>query len=249
VEGLYWYYVPARKEILHLCPGGGGARPGAVLKAHSLVDGTDRVVATIDGLMPSLAVAPDGRRFAYGTTSDQYSATARCDLAIMTLDGVREKVLVPAQTPCPVPSGWSPDGRFLLFNFRRSFTLPGTLEPRVMNVDTGESWPLHADIENQEGWSAGSWAPDGSFVLVTRSSSRSAWPGKASRTTPSRAHGPEVTGRRPLSPAPAGRPPCPGPWTPTRAAGPRLGGARRAGPALPPWTDPLRRGSGTPIAP
>ncbi len=180
VEGLYWYYIPARKEILHLYPGGGGARPGAVLKAHSLVDGTDRVVATIDNLMPWLAVAPDGRRFAYSTTSDELGASPRCDVAIMTLDGVREKVLVPPQQPCAVPGVWSPDGRFLLLNVWRNFTADETLEPRVANVDTGESWPLHADMANQTGWTAGTWAPDGSFIALTRSSSRKerlAWEG------------------------------------------------------------------------
>ncbi len=174
VEGLYWHYVNARKEILHSHPGGGGPKPGLVLKARSLVDGTDRIVATIDYLMPRIAVSPDGRRFAYGVSRDLIGASPQCEVSIMTLDGVREKVLIPMRQPCmaPGPAAWSPDGRFLALG-----TAQGLF---VFNVETGESWPLRADLPSSPAWGQGSWAPDGSFVVLTQSSNRTerlAWEG------------------------------------------------------------------------
>ena len=66
---------------------------------------------------------------------------------------------------------WSPDGKYLVVNTERS--------PAVWNVDTGESWPLHKDV-NQPGWDTGSWAPDGSFIALTQSTTRverAAWDG------------------------------------------------------------------------
>ena len=52
---------PERREILHLYPKAGGAREGAELKAWSLADGKDRVVARIDFLLSVLAPSQDGR--------------------------------------------------------------------------------------------------------------------------------------------------------------------------------------------
>ena len=170
VPGLYWTYVPARQEILHSNPGGGGARKGIVLKARSLADGTDRDVATIDYLIPMTSASHDGRHIAYSTTAEMDIASPRCELALLGIDGTKGKVLVPNQRPCAGAAAWSPDDRFMLLN-----TTEG---PRVLNVETTQFWPLHPDTvydqrnQAQARWDPTSWSPDGSFVLVTRSQSR-----------------------------------------------------------------------------
>jgi len=174
VDGLYWYYAPGQNLILHSHPGGGAARPGLTVRAYSPSSGTDRIVATIDNLAPGLAIAPDGRRFAYTVEHNLPDGTFECEVAIMTLDGVREKVLVrrKRRLACVwIPDSWSPDGRFLL--------LQGS-GPLVANVETGETWPLRPDLPNPNEWSGGSWAPDGSYIVVSRSTTRTerlAWEG------------------------------------------------------------------------
>lgn len=179
VAGLYWKYVPARQEILHSHPGGGGPRAGLVLRAHSLVDDTDRDVATIDNLVPWIAVSPDGGSIAYAVTRSGDTSRAECEVALMTIEGKRGRVLVPMQRPCVIPNAFSPDGRFLLLTAI-------TEGPRVMEVETAQSWPLHpgakTDVQNPTWprWEANSWSPDGSFVVLTfgqRSVERFAWEG------------------------------------------------------------------------
>jgi len=163
VEGLYWTYVPARQEILHHYPGGGGPKPGAVLKAYSLADRRDRTVATIDYLGPWLAVSPDGRTIAY-VVFPSGSTMGSCELALMSVEGVQEKVLRSRQESCMGPVAWSPDGKYLLADAQAG--------PHVMAVATGESWPLLGDSTDRADWRAGSWASGGSFVLLTRSANR-----------------------------------------------------------------------------
>lgn len=169
IEGLYWAWLPSRNEILHFYPGGGGPRPGGVLKAYSLTDGRDRVVATVDYLAPKIAVSQDGRRLAY--VSVRMEDPSRCELAILSLvDGVKEKTLNTPDQPCLGPGAWSPDGRFLI----------ATGDPfRVLELSTGQSWPLHPDV-GASGWDLRSWAPDGSFVALSRtftSLDRFSWAG------------------------------------------------------------------------
>lgn len=179
VAGLYWKYVPARLEILHSHPGGGGPRAGLVLQARSLADGTDREVATIDNLVPWIAVSADGGSIAYAVTTSGETSRAECEVALMTIEGKRDRVLVPMQRPCLIPNAWSPDGRFLLLTAI-------TEGPRVMEVETGRSWPLHAGAKTDfqdptwPRWEANSWSPDGSFVVLTysrRRVERIAWEG------------------------------------------------------------------------
>jgi len=177
LEGLYWHYVPSRKEILHLYPGGGGARKGGVLKAFSLTEGKDRVVATIDWLRQELAVSPDGKRIAYttarlldGPSPNQYVF----ELAVMSINGEPEATLIPAQPERLMARAWSPDGKYLLFHHLKE-------GPKVMNVETRESWVLHPDAAGRgtDPWGL-AWSPDGSFVLIDKSSSSSerlAWQG------------------------------------------------------------------------
>lgn len=180
LTGLYWKYVPARQEILHSHPGGGGPRAGLVLRARSLVTGADRDVATIDNLAPWYSASPDGRYIAYTVTAPgDDTSRMECEVALMTIEGARDKVLVPKQRPCAIPNAWSPDGRFLLL------TIAGE-GARVLEVESTRSWPLHPDVKTDlqnpawPRWEANSWSPDGSFVLLTfsqRRVERIAWEG------------------------------------------------------------------------
>lgn len=165
VASMQWSYVAARQTILH----SSGSRAGAVLRERSLADGTDRDVATIDFLRAPAIASPDGSHIAYSVAAKPDPLDPPCEIALMTFDGRRERVLVPMQQPCAFPTAWSPDGRFLLLQTRRG--------ARVFNVETAESWPVHPDAD---GWTASSWSPDGSFVLLTRGSrriERLAWEG------------------------------------------------------------------------
>lgn len=170
VEGLYWTYVPNRKEILHLYPGGGGPRPQAALKSLSLNDGKERVVVTIDNLW-SVLVSPDEKRIAY-TTIGGGSANTPCELSLMSIIGEDRTVLIPSQQECMRPFSWSPDGKYLLYSM-------GNTGPRILNVETRESWPLHADMSDTS-WGAGSWSPDGRFIAISKRTNvkeRLAWEG------------------------------------------------------------------------
>lgn len=165
VASMQWSYVAARQSILHST----GSRAGAVLRERSLADGTDRDVATLDFPMAPAIASPDGSHIVYSVAAKPDPLDPPCEIALMTFDGRRERVLVPMQQPCAFPTAWSPDGRFLLLQTRRG--------PRVLAVETAESWPVHPDTD---GWTASSWSPDGSFVLLTRGSrriERLAWEG------------------------------------------------------------------------
>lgn len=162
--GNYWWYAPARREILHLYPGGGGARPGAALKALSLVDRSDRVVAQIDYLVHRIALSPDGRRFAYSTSRPIEGTNERnWEMGLMSLDGKPEGILVPAQRAPVAAQAWSPDGRWLLYSDDR-------YGPMVLNVQTRESWALQKELQEPGtvGWGRADWSPDGRFITIDR---------------------------------------------------------------------------------
>jgi Tol biopolymer transport system component len=165
-EGLFWWSVPARREILHMSPQGGGPAPGATLKAWLLTDRRDRVIAQIDYLYALLAMTPDGRRIAY-TTSRPVAGTDQrvSELAVMTGEGKLEAVLLSAQPQTAIPLAFSPDGRYLLYSQRG-------IDPRVMNVASRESWPLYQGPGDSRFWQtsppAASWSPDGRFIIIGR---------------------------------------------------------------------------------
>lgn len=165
-EGVYWWYAPDRREILHLYPGAGGPRAGATLKAWSVAEGKDRVVAQIDYLGAQLALTPDGRRIAYMTYRPVAGSTQRlAELGTLSIDGVSETVLIPAQPDGVAPMAWSPDGRYLLYRSE-------TRGPLIMDVASRESWPLCRDASDAEFCKAvdvrASWSPDGRFVIAGR---------------------------------------------------------------------------------
>jgi hypothetical protein len=165
-EGLFWWSVPSRREILHMSPRGGGPAPGATLKAWSLTDRKDRVVAQIDYLYALLAVTPDGRRIGYATSRPVAGSSQRVsELAFMTDEGKVEAVLLSAQPQTAIPLAFSPDGRYLLYS------QPG-IDPRVMNVASRESWPLYQGPGDGRFWEtsppAASWSPDGTFIIIGR---------------------------------------------------------------------------------
>lgn len=166
VTSMQWSYVPARRSILH-APS--SPRQATVLKERSLADGTDRDVATLDFLWRPALASPNGAHIAYSVAAKSDVIDPPCEVSLMTFDGRRERVLVPMQQPCAYPTSWSPDGRFLL--------LDGARGPRVLNVETADSWQVHTDAapdpsRAQGGWSASSWSPDGSFILLTRAERR-----------------------------------------------------------------------------
>lgn len=164
VEGLYWFFVPGRNEILHIYPGGGGPRQGETLKAFSLNDGRDRVVATIDFLGHMVSVSPDGQRIAYWISRPVEGSNQRMyEIATMSISGEFQETLIPAQAELIVPMDWSPDGRFMLYSTQTG--------PRIMDVRTKESWPLHQEVASAS-WSRAAWSPNGRFIVITGSTPR-----------------------------------------------------------------------------
>ncbi|HSB17515.1 MAG TPA: hypothetical protein VLE22_23905 [Bryobacteraceae bacterium] len=168
-EGLYWYYVPARSEILHVV--GDIPKPATVLKAVSLADGKQRVVATIENL-EDMAVSPDGKRIAYMAGRRGQSANEFIyEIALMSINGEPLGALLSGQPEWISLNAWSPDGKYLLYTEKAG--------PRVLNVETRESWPLHEETSDSN-WRGGSWSPDGTFILLVKAmqtEERVAWEG------------------------------------------------------------------------
>jgi Tol biopolymer transport system component len=172
-EGLYWHYVPGRNEILQVV--GDFPKPATVLKALSLADGKQRVVATVDNMAGFMAISPDGKRIAYMAARRGQSANQLIyEMALMSINGEPLGTLLSDQKEWLNPNAWSPDGKYLLYT-------PET-GPRVMNVETRESWPLHATLiyRSDNNWEGGSWSPDGTFILLVKAmktEERVAWSG------------------------------------------------------------------------
>ena len=71
-----------------------------------------------------------------------------------------------------MPEAWSPDGPFLLYREDKHGL-------KVFDIEARQSRQLHAEV-GDDGWSEASWSPDGTFLAVTKRSSRSerlAWEG------------------------------------------------------------------------
>lgn len=178
-EGVYWWYNPDRREILHVYPKGGGSAVGAVLKALSLAEGKDRVVAQIDFLAPELALTLDGKRVAYGVNRPvPGSAKLVSEIGLLPVEGGPRVVLIPSEAGWLVPMAWSPDGRYLLYKSEAKGAL-------VMDVASRESWSLCRDSGDADFCKKldtdASWSPNGAFIVIGRSEpprvERLAWEG------------------------------------------------------------------------
>jgi len=169
-----WSFDLARQEIVY--PVVSDAKTGSLeFRAQSIVTGGDRLVASLPSAgapLDHFVLSADGKRLVYllSTQFTGSSECAPCELGIINLEtGAARRLSVPS-TP-QVPAAISPDNRFLLF---------GGARPRVMDLSSGQHWPLMADPAKQPGWDQmGSWSPDGTFIVLSADYSndvaRSAW--------------------------------------------------------------------------
>ena len=168
-SGFDWQWVPARGEIVYLSREIGPQ--GRTMKAYALADGSTRKIAVLENLTGfrfSFRVSPDGQWIAYGIWANQ-GGTRVTEMRMMSIDGRQQKVLVPAPTraqenwrPSGLPYGWSPSGKFLLFD-----QFPGGIN--VFEVATGRAWavPGAQDAGDHE-WGLATWSPTGTFLVINR---------------------------------------------------------------------------------
>jgi Tol biopolymer transport system component len=122
-----------------------------------------------------MATSPDGKRIAYMVMVERRGQSANefiYEIALMSINGDPLGALLSGQQEWITLNAWSPDGKYLLYT-------PGKAGPRVMNVETRESWPLH-DETSDGNWRGGGWSPDGTFILVVKAmqtEERVAWEG------------------------------------------------------------------------
>jgi Tol biopolymer transport system component len=177
------------------------------LRVRSLADHTERAV-TMPGPILNFALSADGRQIAYSTVDQTQLAdlekmfapvtgdisgpeaaklfaslmdrTASFEVHIANADGSGDRRLLRADMKSMAIDaggfdllGFSPDGRFLLY---QPADAPA---PRIMDVKTGDNWPIFDKPSASTQWGAATWAADGS-LLVTGSSNRTeyrAWEG------------------------------------------------------------------------
>lgn len=158
-------YVRGRDEVLSATDNQNDPNP-PVFRAISLATGAERIIrpgTKVGDYIDLWFVSPDGKQIAYKVDRDPLS-----ELRVMNLDGSGDRALIPMSKDEPAPVAWSGDSRFLLFDP----TYDGEAA-KVLNVETGESWPL---LKDWPSWgSEGAWAPDNSFIVVTTSESRRVW--------------------------------------------------------------------------
>ena len=164
-----WAVDSAREEIIVAT--GPEKGPGPIeFRARSMATSTDRLLATIESPAAPLdhfVVSKDGTQIAYflSTYFSNVNPCAPCELGVINLTtGLRRQLPNPKAPTIPV--AWSPDGRFLLY---------GAPRPRVMNVESGESWTLMEPAQQPAWTQSGSWAPDGSFLVLSATTQRGEW--------------------------------------------------------------------------
>jgi Tol biopolymer transport system component len=164
-----WQYVDKRREVFYTS----NAMGGFDLHATAVDTGVDRLVSTIRYPINAgitFRVSPDATQIAYGRFSG-IEESAHAELHVMNIDGTGDRTVATAMNawidrakskPMGSPYDWSPDGRLLLYD-----EYPGRL--MVVNVQTGESWPIaEATNSDRVRWSGAQWSPDGSFIVLQR---------------------------------------------------------------------------------
>jgi Tol biopolymer transport system component len=168
--GARWQYVAARRELFYVS----NAMGGFELHAKAVDTGVDRVIAMIPFPVTqgsTFRVSPDATQIAYGRWSG-LGDSDHAELHVMTIDGKDDRTLPRAMSnwkgwdssrkPAGSPYDWSPDGRLLLYD-----EYPGRL--MVINVQSGESWPIaEATNTDRVRWSGVQWSDDGSFIVLQR---------------------------------------------------------------------------------
>ncbi len=181
-DGFNWQYVPSRDELVYVQ--GALNAPSRTIRARSLKDGSERAIVTVAAMLDfrfTFRVSPDGQQIAYGRWTGSGEAR-RAEMHLITIDGRDDRVLTTSPwvngRPSGFPYAWSPDGRFLLYD-----AVPGVVT--VMEVRTGATWPIaEATDGDAHEWSGAQWAPDGSYIVMSRSGWRAevqALPGRHAR--------------------------------------------------------------------
>jgi serine/threonine protein kinase len=168
-SGFDWQYVASRNEIVYLSR---DVNPeGRLVKIHTLADRATRGVVRIPnltGFRHSFSVSPDGQHIAYGVWIN-IGGSRVSEMRLMTIAGAPEKVLLPAPKevqegwrPSGLPYGWSPDGKFLLYD-----QFPGGIA--ILELSTHEKWPVAgAQDRDPHEWGLVTWAPTGDFLIINR---------------------------------------------------------------------------------
>jgi Tol biopolymer transport system component len=114
----------------------------------SIVDGSVRVLKTLDGLPTKMKFSPDGRYIAYDL---QQEDSGTRDIFLLAADGSREIRLIehPADDQL---LGWTPDGNHILFGSDRSGTMSAWMirvtdgkpqgSPELVKPDLGQIIPI-----------------------------------------------------------------------------------------------------------
>src|SRR5207249_1958236 len=114
----------------------------------SVVDGSVRVLKTLDSYSLKIRFSPDGRCIAYDARQQD---SDNSDIFLLAADGSREIRLVehPADDQL---LGWTPDGNYILFASDRSGTMSAWLQrvsdgkpqgpPDLVKQDIGQAQPV-----------------------------------------------------------------------------------------------------------
>ena len=173
-------YLVKTDEIVY--PGNGNP-PGFIrngpggwteLRATSIATGNTRTLFRVDeadGRLTHFRVSPDGQRVAYQVLKSPSPANSATLIVLTVQDGSKRVLATNRGNTFPIVA-WSPDGRFLFVSHNG--------DPHVIDtaVAVGQdarlpglwSWPLAAPDQVGD-WmvGTGSWAPNGSFVVLAQS--------------------------------------------------------------------------------
>jgi len=156
-----WAYLRGRDEFVEAVD---PADKVPVFRAVSLSTGVERFLtpsASVGDSLDGLVATADGKTIAYSVVGKL------TQIRSMNTDGTGERTLLESKDML-YPVALSADGRFLLFD-----PTYGSETARVLNMATKESWEL---LKSWPLWdSEGSWAPDGSYFVVTTAVGLRTW--------------------------------------------------------------------------